>query len=243
MEQPDGELLAPGSFMEVAEDSDLIRPIGDWVLRRACDQLAEWAPGPDFHIAVNISGRELADLAVTGRVLECVKRSGIDPSQLLVELTESVLIDGGNSIVQELGRLKEAGVRLAIDDFGTGYCSLTYLERFPVDTVKIDRSFVAGLGVNHHHTAIVEAVVALSKSLDLTAIAEGIENSRQLAALRAMGCQWGQGFFLGRPMLAEELAVLLARPAAAAQAGHLRAGQALSRLQAGRSDVGLRPHS
>ena len=212
MEHPDGKLVYPGSFVEVAEDTDLIRPIGDWVLRRACAQLAEWQPPKGFHLAVNVSGRELSDLSVTGRVLEAVTRSGADASQLVLELTEGVLIDGGAPVVKELSRLREAGVRLAIDDFGTGYCSLTYLARFPVDTVKIDRSFVAGLGTDTHATAIVGAVVALARTLELTAIAEGVEEAGQLATLRDLGCHYGQGHYLGVPMAADDLAALFSSP-------------------------------
>jgi diguanylate cyclase (GGDEF)-like protein len=218
VERANGRLLFPGSFIEVAERSDLIRPITDWVMQSACAQLAEWSPPPSFHLALNLSGRDLTDLAVAGRVLECALRHGVTPSQLVLELTEGVLIEGEQVVVNELHRLKEAGSRLAIDDFGTGYCSLTYLERFPVDAVKIDRSFVSGLAANSlHSTAIVDAVVALCKTLNLTCIAEGIEEPDQLLMLRSLGCQWGQGFYLGVPMEGEEFAMLFSRDAATGQ--------------------------
>jgi diguanylate cyclase (GGDEF)-like protein/PAS domain S-box-containing protein len=206
---PTRGLLRPSSFIEVAEDSDLIAPIGNWVLDEACSQLAEWQPVPGFQLAVNVSGREACSLAVTGRVLEATAQAGVDPSQLLLEMTEGVLIDGGDSVVGELDRLTKAGVGLAIDDFGTGHGSLSYLRRFPVDTLKIDRSFVAGLGANRHDSAIVEAVAALSHSLDLTTVAEGVETPDQLAALRAMGCHRAQGFLLGRPVPPEDIGSLL----------------------------------
>jgi EAL domain-containing protein (putative c-di-GMP-specific phosphodiesterase class I) len=174
--------------------------------------MAEWHPPGNFHLAVNLSGRDLSDPLLTRRVLGCAERHGLAASQLVLELTESVLIDGEPSVVRELERLREAGARLAIDDFGTGYCSLTYLERFPVDTVKIDQSFVSRLGANQHATAIVEAVVALTRTLGLTCVAEGIEEPEQLAALRSWGCECGQGFYLGPPLGPEEFMSLLLPP-------------------------------
>ena len=158
-----------------------------------------------LRLAINISGRVLSDLSITRRVLRTTARAGIDPSQLVLELTEGVLIEGGSSVIQELHRLSDSGIDLAIDDFGTGYSSLSYLQRFPVETVKIDRSFVAGLGVNRHDTAIVEAVIALCRTLGLTTIAEGVETPEQLATLRALGCTQAQGFLLGRPVPPEQL--------------------------------------
>ncbi len=224
MEQMDGKLVFPGSFIGVAEDTDLIRPISDWVLDRVCAQMAEWGAPSGFHLAVNLSGRDLSDLTVTSRVLERAQRHGVTPDQLVLELTEGVLIDGDKGVVRELARLREAGARLAIDDFGTGYCSLTYLERFPVDTVKIDRSFVAGLGSNLHATAIVEAVVALSKTLNLTCVAEGIEEPAQAATLAELGCQLGQGFYFGAAMPAGELANLFTGKGAGDGRGELALG-------------------
>jgi diguanylate cyclase (GGDEF)-like protein len=208
--RPGGDLLCPGTFIEVAEHTDLITPIGDWVLQQACRQLVEWQLPQRFRLSVNLSGRELSGPAISRRVLDAAAQAGIEPSRLLLEMTEGVLIEGGDSVVRELRRLTDAGTSLAIDDFGTGYGSLSYLGRFPVNTVKIDRSFVAGVGVDRHHSAIVEAVAALSQNLDLTAIAEGVENAQQLAALRDLGCSQAQGFFLGCPVQAEELARQLA---------------------------------
>ena len=150
------------------------------------------------------------DLAVTNRALDATTEAGIDPSKLLLEMTEGALIEGGPSIVRELSRLREAGVGLAIDDFGTGYGSLSYLRRFPVDTIKIDRSFIAGLGENADDSAIVEAVTALSHSLKLTAIAEGVERPGQIFLLRELGCPRAQGFLLGPPVPPRDFALLLA---------------------------------
>jgi diguanylate cyclase (GGDEF)-like protein len=205
LEHPTRGLLSPAAFIDVAESSDLIGPIGDWVLREACAQLAKWQPAPGFHLAVNISGRELSDLAVTGRVLATIAEAGIDPHQLVLEITEGVLIEGGPSVIGELRRLTEAGVGLAIDDFGTGYGSLRYLQKFPVSTVKIDRSFICGLGENAQDNAIVQAITALSGSLNLATVAEGVETADQLVALRTLGCTLAQGFLLGRPLTPAEL--------------------------------------
>jgi diguanylate cyclase (GGDEF)-like protein/PAS domain S-box-containing protein len=206
---PDRGLMGPELFLDVAEDSDLIVPIGEWALHRACSQLAEWCPAKGFQLAVNVSGRQLGDLAMGARVLDAVSDAGIEPSRLMLEMTESVLIEGGGSVARELRRVTEAGIGLAIDDFGTGYGSLSYLQRFPVTTVKIDKSFVAGLGLNAPDKAIVEAIAALSRSLGLTTVAEGVETAEQLVAVRSLGCNRAQGFLLGRPMAAEQFAPLV----------------------------------
>jgi EAL domain-containing protein (putative c-di-GMP-specific phosphodiesterase class I) len=226
-ENLEGGLVFPGSFVKVAESSNLIRPIDRWVLDNACKQLGRWGPPGDFHLAVNFSGHELAEPGVARRVLDCAERTGVDVSHLVIELTEGVLIDAGTPVVRELEQLRDAGARLAIDDFGTGYCSLSYLQYFPVDTLKIDRSFVSGLGRQLYATAIVEAVVGLTRTLGLTAVAEGIEEPEQLLTLRSLGCQRGQGFFLGVPLDAEGFTALLA-------AASLEGGQgALPRAQEG----------
>jgi diguanylate cyclase (GGDEF)-like protein/PAS domain S-box-containing protein len=209
---PDGGLLPPAAFIEVAEESDLIGQIGEWVLGQACAQAAEWELGTGFRVAVNLSGRELSDPALSSRVLAAVDRAGIEPSQLVVELTEGVLIDGDDSTIQCLSALRDAGVGLALDDFGTGFCSLSYLARFPVDTVKIDRSFVTDMVTNRQSRAIVEGVLAMCRSLNLMVIAEGIETDDQAQALKALGCPRGQGYFYGRPVAAEDLAGRLDLP-------------------------------
>ncbi|HTW10353.1 MAG TPA: bifunctional diguanylate cyclase/phosphodiesterase, partial [Acidimicrobiales bacterium] len=205
LEHPARGVLGPGSFMKVAESSDLIGPIGQWVLQTACAQLARWAAPEGFHLAVNISGRELEDSTLCGRVLGMISEAGIEAQQVVLEMTESVLIEGGRPVIQGLRRLTAEGVGLAIDDFGTGYGSLRYLQKFPVNTVKIDRSFVAGLGRRQQDEAIVQAITALSGSLGLNAIAEGVETATQLVRLRTLGCRLAQGYLLGRPVPADEL--------------------------------------
>ncbi|MGN8244789.1 EAL domain-containing protein [Cellulomonas soli] len=213
MRDPLGDLVLPGEFIDVAEESALIHPIGDWLMGEACRQLAAWQRmprrGPLLTMAVNVTGRQAAKAAASGSVLRAVAEAGVAEGTLSLEVTERTLLDAGDGVVADLERLTAAGVHLAIDDFGTGYSSLAYLQRFPVATVKIDRSFVAGLGVNARDDAIVAAVAALGSTLGLQVVAEGVESPEQVAHLLRLGCTVGQGFHLGRPCPAEELTALL----------------------------------
>lgn len=200
-EHPTGGLLLPGAFLPLAEDSGLIVAIGNWVLRQACTDLASWRRTlhQDLVVAVNASGRQLGGDALAPYVTEILAETGLDPGALNIELTEGVLIDASGATLAELQELRALGVHLSLDDFGTGYASLTYLQRLPVDFVKVDRSFVGGLGVSSDDAAIVDAVVRLARSLGLQVIAEGIETAEQHDALRTMDCRFGQGWHLGHP--------------------------------------------
>ncbi len=212
IEHPERGLLKPGAFIDIVEDSDLILPIGDWVLGEACRQLQQWQEIPglaDFSMAVNVSGRQASDSALTGRALAAVAAAGVDPRRLCLEMTERVLIDADESVVSDLRSLTAQGVQIALDDFGTGYASLSYLQRFPVSTLKIDRSFVTGVGVTATDTAIVASIVALAKALDLDVVAEGVETAEQLAQLRSHHCAKAQGFFFAPPLEAEIFAKAL----------------------------------
>jgi diguanylate cyclase (GGDEF)-like protein/PAS domain S-box-containing protein len=203
IEHPERGLLKPGAFIDIVEDSDLILPIGDWVLEEACRQLQQWQQIPglaDFSMAVNVSGRQASDSALTGRALDAVKSHNVDPRRLCLEMTERVLIDADESVVKDLRALTAKGVQIALDDFGTGYASLSYLQRFPVSTLKIDRSFVTGVGVTATDTAIVASIVALAHALDLDVVAEGVETAEQLAQLRSHHCAKAQGFFFAPPL-------------------------------------------
>jgi diguanylate cyclase (GGDEF)-like protein/PAS domain S-box-containing protein len=213
---PERGLLMPDSFIDVAEESDLILPIGEWVLNEACSQLARWQRYGEISASVNFSAREVATHRVTESVLAAAAATGIAPANLTLEMTERVLIEAADPTLDDLQRLTDLGVRLAIDDFGTGYSSLTYLNRFPVDTLKIDRSFVAGLGLRDRDTAIVEAILGLARTLNLSKVAEGVETAEQVTALRSLGCRHAQGFHLGRPMPAEAITPLLESQALAA---------------------------
>jgi diguanylate cyclase (GGDEF)-like protein len=215
MVHPVRGLIEPCDFIDVAEDSELILPIGEWVLREACRQAAVWNEAfGEVDVAVNVSGRQATRTAIADVVLDALDEVGLAPPRLCIEVTERVLVDVGVSIVSDLHRLTDRGVHLAIDDFGTGYSSLTYLKHFPVDTVKIDRSFVAELGVARHDTAIVEAITTLARTLELTTVAEGIEHDGQRRRLRDLGCDHAQGFLFHRPLPASEVTDLLAAQAA-----------------------------
>jgi diguanylate cyclase (GGDEF)-like protein/PAS domain S-box-containing protein len=207
-QHPERGLLTPDEFVDLAEESGLIVPVGIWVLDAACRQAAVWQAnddGGDFVVSVNLSGRQLAHPDTPGHVAHALATSGIDPAGLALEITESVLMDDAGSTMASIGALKDLGVGLSIDDFGTGYSSLGYLKRFPVDTVKIDRSFVAGLGDKQEDSAIVAAVVSLGHALGLTVVAEGVETARQRDELVALHCDAAQGFLFSEPEPAARL--------------------------------------
>jgi len=210
---PERGMLEPGEFVPVAEDSGLIEPIGRWVQETACRQALGWHElRPDqrpLDIAVNLSARQVAHRDLASSVREILARTGFDPVNLRLEVTESVLVDESASATATLEALSSLGVRLVLDDFGTGYSSLAYLNRFPFDALKIDRSFVDGLGVEQERTAIVEAVIGMAKALSLDAIAEGVENEAQLSELRRLGCDFAQGHLFSRPLAPRKVTDLL----------------------------------
>jgi EAL domain-containing protein (putative c-di-GMP-specific phosphodiesterase class I) len=192
-------LLPPDKFISIAENAGLIGDIGSWVLKSACHQAALWARatatrGP-LRMSVNVSARQLAKGSdLVSLVSEALQEASIDPATLVLEVTESVLMDDAEAALAILTELKGLGVQLAIDDFGTGYSSLVYLKRFPVDQLKIDRSFVRGLGTDADDSAIVASVVGLAHAVGIVAIAEGVETEQQLTALKRLGCSYGQGY-------------------------------------------------
>jgi diguanylate cyclase (GGDEF)-like protein len=194
---PDLGLLRPKEFIPVAEESGLIVELGAWVLREACGAAAAW-PG-SAGVSVNLSGVQLADPAVVEHVKGALLSSGLDPSRLTLEITESVVMQHSEANMRRLRRLRELGVVLAIDDFGTGYSSLSYLRAFPVDELKIDRSFVAAMSGDADSLALVRTIVQLAESLSLRTVAEGVETAAQYDALRALGCDKIQGFYVSRP--------------------------------------------
>ncbi|MEO6715102.1 MAG: EAL domain-containing protein [Mycobacteriales bacterium] len=203
LQDPHGDLLPPASFIGVAEHSGLIVPIGAWVLEESCRQLAQWrrdcVVSESVRVAVNLSVRQVARSDLVKTVRRAIAESGLGPSSLSLELTESILMEADSAHVRQLEELRAMGVVLEIDDFGTGYSSLTYLKRLPVSVIKIDRSFVAGLLTNAADRGIVLSVIGLGQALGLTTIAEGVENAEQLDALWVLGCDQAQGFYLGRP--------------------------------------------
>lgn len=207
-QDPDGHLVGPGEFIAVAEETGLIAPLTTWVLREACAQLARWqaATGdPTFRVAVNVSPRQLLGRSFADLVAEVVSRAGIDPATLALEVTETALMESIQASRPCLERIRAAGCQVGIDDFGTGYASLTSLRQLPIDFLKIDRSFVSGLGVDREDTTIVSNVVGLAGALGLASVAEGVETAAQEQALRGMGCSYAQGYRLGGPVPAESI--------------------------------------
>ncbi|HEX3174033.1 MAG TPA: EAL domain-containing protein [Solirubrobacterales bacterium] len=210
---PERGVLDPGQFVSIAEESGLIEPIGRWVQESACRQALGWhALQPDrrpLDISVNLSARQVAHRDLPVLVEDVLKRTGLEPVNLRLEITESVLVEESANATATLAALSELGVRLVLDDFGTGYSSLAYLNRFPFDALKIDRSFIEGLGIEQERTAIVEAVIGMARALSLDAIAEGVENEAQLAELRRLGCDFAQGHLFSRPLAPEKITHLL----------------------------------
>ncbi|HVE98278.1 MAG TPA: EAL domain-containing protein [Mycobacteriales bacterium] len=208
---PTRGLVSPADFIPAAEETGLIVPMGRWVIEEACRQLRAWhrSTGRLLRMSVNISARQLQGALLTDHVATALRTTGIPASSLVLEITESMLVDDADRTMEKLQRFSDLGVSMAIDDFGTGYSSLAYLSRLPVDILKIDRTFVSGLGTHPEMSAVTSAIVALGKSLNLTVVAEGIEEPSQLASLTAMGCDYGQGYLLSRPLPAAEVAVLL----------------------------------
>jgi diguanylate cyclase (GGDEF)-like protein/PAS domain S-box-containing protein len=211
----DGRLVPPSEFVPIAEDTGLIVPMGAWVMRTASRQVAQWQQLPgheDLSLAVNVSARQLEHPHFTPLVSEVLNGSSLRRGTLWLEITESLLLEDLNTATEHLERLARMGARLALDDFGTGYSSLSYLRRFPVESVKLDRSFVAGIGADAEDSAIVTAVVELAQALGKRCVAEGIETEQQYALLRDLGCDYGQGYLMSRPVPADELRELLEPP-------------------------------
>ncbi|MEP7045296.1 MAG: EAL domain-containing protein [Ilumatobacteraceae bacterium] len=204
---PDRGLLGPDQFLPMAEETGLIGEVGAAVLRSSLSQLGQWRIRlprfADLTVSVNVSGRQLMSSAFHGVVAEALAESGLTADALWLEITESALMSDVKAATVALRELRNLGLHLAVDDFGTGYSSLTYLKRFPVEAIKVDRSFVSGLGIDPEDTTIVEAVVKLGHSLGLLVVAEGVETPLQLARLRELSCDHGQGYVFGRPRPAE----------------------------------------
>ena len=210
---PSGAVMPPGDFIPFAEENGLIGELGSFVLEEACRQLADWAardgwPGT-FTMAVNVSGREISDPGLPGRVAGMVRRHGLQPPQLCLEITETALIAEVGDVQETLSALSAVGVRIALDDFGTGYSTLVYLQRLSADVLKIDRSFVEHISRSTRDREIVAAVTAMSHALGMTVVGEGIETSHQLAILAGLDCDEGQGLLFGQPLTPEAVVTLM----------------------------------
>jgi diguanylate cyclase len=221
-QHPERGMVPPGEFIDAAESTGLIVPLGGWVLEAAARQLAAWrAQGfMDLRVAVNVSARQLRGGRLLQQYRDAIAAAGAvcTPGCLEVELTEHTLVEDVDDNLRLLGELRAMGVRIAIDDFGTGLSSLAYLKRLPIDKLKIDRSFVAGLPDERGDRAIVAAALSMARALDLRVVAEGVETTAQRDALREMGCDLAQGWLYGRAVPADQFAALLRPPVAAPRA-------------------------
>ncbi len=210
---PERGCLPPMEFIPVAEETGAIQQIGQWVLREACSQLREWQDrfprAKPLTVSVNLSPRQLSDSDLVPGVARTLRETGIDPASLRLEITETAVIDGSGPAAGTLRRLKELGVQLYMDDFGTGYSALGHLHRFPLDALKIDRSFVGRMDTDHRNSQLVRTVVSLAHSLGIAAIAEGVETEAQLAGLRDLRCEYAQGFLFAGPLSPDEVEALL----------------------------------
>jgi EAL domain-containing protein (putative c-di-GMP-specific phosphodiesterase class I) len=200
---PDRGLLPPSDFLPLAEETGLLVELGTAMLRNSLAQLARWRavgmPAANGFISVNVGTRQLIDPAFHSLVAGLLAETGIDADSVWLEITETALLADVKAVTVSLRELRNLGLHLSVDDFGTGYSSLTYLKRFPVEAIKIDRAFVNGLGIEADDTTIVDAVIKLGQALGLAVVAEGIETPLQLARLRELGCNRGQGYLFGRP--------------------------------------------
>jgi EAL domain-containing protein (putative c-di-GMP-specific phosphodiesterase class I) len=200
-EHPARGVVQPEEFIPLLEETGLITEIGGWVLREACTQGAKWRDaGCAIEIAVNVSARQLDSDEFVTEVREALERSALDPCALTIEITETTLMRDTEQTIRRLSEIKALGVRIAIDDFGTGYSSLTHVQKFPVDSLKIDRSFIAGLKDNKEGEALIHTLVQLGKALSIETVAEGIEMQQELSLLQGERCDSGQGFLFAKPL-------------------------------------------
>jgi len=210
---PTRGLIPPGEFIALSEETGLIVPMTVKLLERACCELAEWqhrsTSSRPLTMSVNISGKHFTEGDLTTQIKTVLAETEIDPSLLKLEITESAVMKNAEHAISVLTQIRETGVRISIDDFGTGYSSLSYLHRFPIDVLKIDRSFVSTMEDGSGNGEIVRTVIALATALNLDVVAEGIESIHQLHQLRVLGCEYGQGYLFSRPLPAKEVYRLL----------------------------------
>jgi predicted signal transduction protein with EAL and GGDEF domain len=210
-QHPERGMVSPAQFIPVAEETGLIVPLGDWILRTACQQAKAWQDQglPQMCMAVNLSARQFKEPLFQQRVLEILKETGLDPRHLELEITESILVDGLESVKTTLQAFKRAGIVISLDDFGTGYSSLSYLKQFPIDKLKIDQSFVRDALTDASDASLVRAIIAMAQALGLRSIAEGVETQAQLDFLRTEACDEMQGYHLAKPLPAQQIPNLL----------------------------------
>jgi diguanylate cyclase (GGDEF)-like protein/PAS domain S-box-containing protein len=206
-QHPERGLVSPGEFIPVAEETGLIIPLGQWVLRESCSQMRRWELSgildPRVTMSVNLSSRQFSQTDLTEQVAGALRESGLAPDRLKLEITESMVVENIETAIGMLNQLRALGVEISIDDFGTGYSSLSYLHRFPINTLKIDRSFVMRMTDNTENAEIVRTIVTLARSLQMDVVAEGVETDEQLGQLRALECDYGQGYLFSKPLKAD----------------------------------------
>jgi diguanylate cyclase (GGDEF)-like protein len=211
-QHPERGLVPPDGFIPIAEETGLILPIGLWVLREACRQMRAWdrefPERADLAINVNLSARQCLDPALVSQVAEVLAETGLEPRRLKLEITESLIVERSAEVIEVLKALRELGVQLGLDDFGMGYSALSYLQRLPVQTLKIDRSFVSGIAEDNN-VEIVRAILSLASGLSMNVTAEGVETADQAARLKDLSCEFGQGYFFDRPLSADRARDLL----------------------------------
>ena len=209
---PSRGLIAPDNFIPIAEETGLINEIGLWVLENACRQLLEWQrAGHDYSLSINVSGRQIPDGMPPAAIAEALQRYGIAPEKLALEITEGILLTNIDQALSWLEAVHRMGLRVYLDDFGTGYSSLSYLKRFPLETLKVDKSFVQDMQYDGNERSLVQAIIAMARSLGLNVVAEGVETEGHLQILREMGCHYAQGYYLSRPLPAEDFAIAAER--------------------------------
>ena len=210
---PQRGIIPPNEFIPVAEETGLIVPMTIWMLRKSCAQLVEWQEKTPLNkglmMSVNLSGKHFAHPDAVEQISRILVETQVKPSCIKLEITESAVMENAETAISMLKELRALGVQLSIDDFGTGYSSLSYLHRFPIDMLKVDRSFVGTMEDGSENGEIVRTIIALAKTLGLNVVAEGIESIHQLHQLRILGCEYGQGFLFSRPVPVEEAGVLL----------------------------------
>lgn len=216
---PERGVVGPDEFIGVAEETGLIVPIGSWVLEHACHRLMRfqgvrdrlYPDEPPLFMAANISARQLADPHNVDSMIAVIRSTGVDPQAIKIEITEGLLLDDPEKAIAAFNRFKALGVTIALDDFGTGYSSLSYLHRFPLDTLKIDRSFVMSMLKSRESMTVIRTITRLAQDLNLTCVSEGIEDAHELSTLREFGCDYGQGYLLSKPLPEKEVEALLLR--------------------------------